>query len=406
VFNFTNKFYNDLNFIFTLIFVILLCTPIVFWNGAMIPYGITIFGWILSATVIILKTEKIRIFKIQLLVVIWIIFVLFYRLLGISSAIFFNYASIIVFWLSFFIYCFYHFYFPKIYKIRLCQFSIVILLANIVQNFVILILYPNASRGTTQGGANYNYYRSLNIGSTSFVFAALLLFIIFLGLFINEKKKLVKTSYFFILILLIYFQFQCARLIAILLMFISIILFFLHGKKNKLKILGIILAIPTIILFSIYSKSILLYFSQNIKNQYLATRFYDLASIFEGNNLNDSTAIRRLYLYKISLKTFLNNPFFGVGEHWNESYITRIGQHSEIFDTLARYGIFGGVVWVSFYYWYFIKIVKKDIHISVASITFIIFVIYSFFNNIVSHQAQTAVFFFIIPFLYTLELNN
>lgn len=402
----TSRFFYNINFIFTFFFAVLLCTPLVFWNGAMLFYGIVILGWLFSAISIVFIAGKIKIFKIQLMIVFWIVYILFYKLFGQSSAIFFNYVSRIVFWFAFFIYCFYYFYFPRIYKNRLCQISIIVLLANIIQNFVVLLFYPNASRGITQGSAYYDFYRDLNIGSTSFVFAALLLFIVFLGLFVNAKKIFIKILFFIILLLLIYFQFQCARVISIILMFLSVAIYYIYNKKLNFKIIIACIVILLSVFIIIYIIPILFYFSEIIKNQYLSIRLRDLAFAIKGEDITGSTISGRISFYLVSIKTFFNNPVFGVGEHWTTNYIAQVGQHSEMFDALARYGIFGGIVWISFYTWYYINIVKNNlnnIYNATIFVGFIIFVIYSFLNNVVSHQAQTVVLFFIIPFLPTIE---
>jgi len=119
-----------------------------------------------------------------------------------------------------------------------------------------------------------------------------------------------------------------------------------HISYNSFKIIGFFIVILLSILFLINGTSILLYLSDIIKNTYISTRLNDLALFIEGKGINDSTVIGRLYFYKASIKTFLNNPFFGVGEHWSENYITGVGQHSEILDAFARYGIFGGGLWI------------------------------------------------------------
>lgn len=66
---------------------------------------------------------------------------------------------------------------------------------------------------------------------------------------------------------------------------------------------------------------------------------------------NDNSINSRMDLWAVSLRTWLDNPinfFFGIGEHNRHEFLNTaasgIGNHSDFFDILAKYGIIGGVI--------------------------------------------------------------
>jgi hypothetical protein len=102
------------------------------------------------------------------------------------------------------------------------------------------------------------------------------------------------------------------------------------------------------------------------------------------------------------MNTFTQNieSFFrGIGYHVGET--SGIGQHSGFIDTLAKYGIFGGlfllVIFVKIYL-YFKRILGSNKYWIQLSMIFFAFIIYGFFNNSIKPDI-CCIIFIITPLL-------
>lgn len=398
---------KKINFIFTVFFIILMSTPYFFWNNIVIVYVITLLGWICTALLITYKVKKFKIYKVNLTVIFFILFILFYRAVGYSTAIFYNYASFIMFWFSLLIYNFYTEYFNEEYQIRICKVSIIVISINVFQNFIVLLKYPNASREITGLSLVHNFYRNINIGSTSFVFASMLLLLVFFGLFIYSKSNKYKFLFLLITIFFIFNQFQCARAISIILMLVAIIyssfLIFLKKWTVSSKIIFLFIFMVLCILIISNIDSLLYFMSNNVNNMTLKNRLYDLAISIENRDFHNGASLdKRVELYITSLNTFLNHPFLGIGEYSYPIRNLEIGYHSEILDSLANYGFTAVFFWSYFYTWYYKNIIKKNKgkkFFDIMKVIYVIIIVYSFLNNIVAHDAISIMLFLVIPYI-------
>ena len=79
--------------------------------------------------------------------------------------------------------------------------------------------------------------------------------------------------------------------------------------------------------------------------KYVNDIFYPMLNA--SNSTEGAFSLERVKLYSTSISTFFSHFFnflFGVGYNADSSLI---GQHSSLLDTLGRYGLFGGVSWIS-----------------------------------------------------------
>jgi len=108
-------------------------------------------------------------------------------------------------------------------------------------------------------------------------------------------------------------------------------LFFLKNKKKFIY--------GYLILFFIF------FFYQNTKeNKFFISPYSRIENFINdpasGGYSYSEISVSRWYKNKISLSSFLNDPFFGSGG--NIRYSTSVGGHSSLFDLLGAYGILGG----------------------------------------------------------------
>ncbi len=130
-----------------------------------------------------------------------------------------------------------------------------------------------------------------------------------------------------------------ASIILLLLGCAFLLLFSVRNKKKLLLIIGIIF-FAIVLLINQYDFSELPQLKQMVNK--ISTIFSYKSQLDEFGN--DARGIRTS-LMQVSIKTFLENPFFGVGiydDSGNGNNV--IGAHSGIIDGLAQYGIFG-IMW-------------------------------------------------------------
>lgn len=103
----------------------------------------------------------------------------------------------------------------------------------------------------------------------------------------------------------------------------------------------------------------------------------------------------RFYLYFKSLNTFFENPMFGAGHKVDFQYdfeqveLSGIGNHSQWFDDLAKYGVF-----VLLWFYYLILARKKSSHKG-FDVAFITMIITGFIKSIDSFTVLFIVFFLV-----------
>lgn len=386
-------------------FIFLMTTPIFYWKGAEIQY--LVFMSIFIFTGLHITKGRITVERLTISVIIWLFFVLVYRMVNYSTATFFIYAQIIIFWLTYIVFTFSDKYLKSRTRKIIGSVGVVIFLANIIQNSIILKIYPNASRQITKASIYYDQFRDLNIGSTSFVFAASLLIFVFLGLMINARHRTIRMFYLLIAIFLVYFQFQSGRAISILLMSLGLILFaFLYfSKKIDLgsKIAVLFMLSPTVALILAFLPKIIFYFNGLITDRYLSDRLLSIATYLSNSNSSNALG-SRLEVYWLSIRAFISNPIFGIGEHDQFTQKIAVGYHSEFLDIMGTYGIFGILFWVLFFWFYYKKIILRTKNKNdriVLIVTAILFCTYALLNSVVAHDAIPVMIFLIIPFLFS-----
>jgi len=211
--------------------------------------------------------------------------------------------------------------------------------------------------------------------STSFSTTSLIVLSVSLFVLLNTKELIIKLLNACIIVLAFYFIVFCGqRGSVVILMFFSVVFIiyerFYHksSKNNSSRLVALIVGFLVIVIFGDELLALLIRLSPSER---LADRFMDLQDTY-NNGVSDESFSGRLSLEIMSLQTWLSDIvsfFFGIGDHRNEmntglqGFVSSgIGGHSELIDSLARYGIvgFGMIIYLFKYIWKFILSLFED----------------------------------------------
>ena len=242
----------------------------------------------------------------------------------------------------------------------------------------------------------------LNFGGSTFVnmsvFYACTMFMVFL----KSSTKLGKLLFLIYVGISAYFIIICSlKASAIILMLIGFVFMYVSVKSNG--------HIGTIMFFITVVGGATFLFIDNIINILInvidSGRITERFIIFtsEGEVSDSSSFMSRSSLWMVSIKTWLSGIgsfFFGIGEHnWHDFRSTAdsgVGNHSDLLDVLARYGIFGALVLFSsikLYYDYLNRKYGASSKFFIISF-FVLILLMGFTKKIVS--AEPAIMIYIL----------
>ena len=117
----------------------------------------------------------------------------------------------------------------------------------------------------------------------------------------------------------------------------------------------------------------------------------------------------RFYLMKITMNTFLDNPFFGIGTYEDSRRYGMVGGHSGIIDSLAQFGMLGIIWYLIFLVICFrrllfaLRVAPNSLIIQGRFLTFILFLIGAIANPMFLDPAISALVFILA--LSPIDLN-
>ncbi|MBR5544177.1 MAG: O-antigen ligase family protein [Clostridia bacterium] len=239
-----------------------------------------------------------------------------------------------------------------------------------------------------------NYYRMRNVGGFGFCYALCMLSPYLTNVYnkVRKKhKKLVLVALIVLLIFSVYSQYTTFVFLSIGAIFYVILT---QGKWSIKKAIALVLLITIVISF----KQIVWLLANNLSLSTLASHFYDLYYIFEGEE-----ELNRWNMYKANIGMFLQNPIFGADltDHYR-SYLTSHA-HSTIFSRLSGGGIVGfgcyaGFIATAWYYLAKLKRMKRLIPVLV------VYIILAFLNPVSPEISVTA--FLLIPLVEYQFINK
>lgn len=239
-----------------------------------------------------------------------------------------------------------------------------IIALNIADSIRLTIMYPleiafqNMSEELAMEGVT-----GLNLGGSMFVNMTVLFLSVMMIAFLNTTNKREKVLFGLYAAIASWFIVMCsAKASAVVLAVVAIVTQFItHKGKNKFKLFTLILCLFVVLKF--YLNDIIYFASDFIDNERLTSRLLvftadDSAAAEKGN----MTLEARAELWLVSVKTWLSTPttfIFGIGEHNHLDFISTeasgVGNHSDLLDVFARYGIIGGLllygILIKYYKW-------------------------------------------------------
>lgn len=215
-------------------------------------------------------------------------------------------------------------------KRALLIFLFFYLIGNI---FTISVLQTESEAARLLAGAatksqRMDYYVR-GVGGYGYVYGSILLLYPVMFWIKIETNKFVKSFLMCVLCSGFVMIFYAAYTTALLLLVLSVVLWFAHNlmKKNVWILLLIVFGGVYVGRFFILDNIILLF--DSLELSWFSKRFNELYYVMSGN---DYDSLSRSYLYGKSLNCFYSNPFWGGLD---------IGGHSEVFDMLGKYGLVG-----------------------------------------------------------------
>ena len=397
------------------IMAIIIITPLL---NARIPTVVTsaIFGiWLIAA--LFQDGARISLSHYQKHIIIsslsFLFLILLYKFSGYSSAAIGNCYQQIMFFGAFFEYIYIEVHSDIEIRKKIFWVIWIVSVVNIIDNVRLGIIYPNASVNAVNLDW-YPYLRNTNVGTTIFNTYVLIFFDICLLLFFTVKSN--RERILFILssaISAYYLVFFGLRATTVILLIISAIGITVTRNSKIITKNGVIRIVILVILGTIavfcYDKIIMLIL-RILPDNRLASRLSDLTRLSEG--IDEHSFSGRLTLMIESFRTFgssVKNILFGIGDHRSAGgyagfLATGIGGHSELIDSLARFGMIGFslIIWVLSSYRKYLKEIFKgtkcfqQIHVIFYSIV-LCMLIKSFF-----YSSLGVVVFLFIPLAYSI----
>jgi hypothetical protein len=211
--------------------------------------------------------------------------------------------------------------------------------------------------------------------STSFSTTSLIVLSVSLFVLLNSKSPIIRILSAGIVIISFYFIVFCGQrgsVVILMLFSVAFIIYerFYHksGRNNASRLIALV---GGFLIIAIFGDELLTFLIRLSPSERLTERFLDLQNTYD-NGVSDDSFSGRLSLEIMSIQTWLSDVvsfFFGIGDHRNEMNTglsgfvsTGIGGHSELIDSLARYGIvgLGIIVYLYKYIWKFTLSLFED----------------------------------------------
>lgn len=387
--------FKKVNLILAIILTARIFLPFVniYING--ILYFTIFVVWILFAIISYMPHISFRFSEIYLLV-----FPLLFTVYIVISNVFFgdgmiytdDFIHFVSFTIPIYIMLFYLKYDTRNLK-RISIFSLLFLLITIATTTYHLqedFYYSKLMSST--GGENVELWIK-NIANINIIVSSIV-FIIgsFYCFFIRKEQRfisLIMSVSFFI------FAIEASFSLITIFVFFGSIVVFIVNKKNLLLIASIVL-IVLILNQPLYD---IIYISSEKMNPLYEQRVKEILNFIYNSSI-DGDLGARFDLYFKSLDVFYKKPFFGLstGEYFNRTQT--LGYHSELFDSLGRYGLFG-TLFLALYFYHAVNTVSKKLKNKekrIYIISSLLVLLYSSVNPIFTATSLSVALFLVLPY--------
>ncbi len=234
---------------------------------------------------------------------------------------------------------------------KLFWITIIIAVLNIADNIRLCILHPEVMYIVSRNKSDV--ITGLNLGGNQFYVAVMFFFAIcffgFLNCKVKKYKILLLVTVIFSAIFILGFCFKAGIVVYTLL---SVFLLIFARRAMNTRTFLIRIGIPAVFAFTLlhaFSDFFVEQITRVVDSPRLARR---LIVLVDEDNAEAATGTvdARGELWLLSIETWLKDPinfFVGIGDHrvdWDGGQTARqvgIGNHSDFFDTPARYGLIG-----------------------------------------------------------------
>ena len=337
-------------FVLTCIYGLIVLTPI---SAEIVPQIVLPAFVVLWLVLALLFTSDKTKYKSSLLIRFLLLTLLLvgYKYTGFSSAQWGIVFIQICFYSTFLLFFLYKKYLLN-FNNKLFAIIIICIVLNLISNIYIGNIYEDISSMMYDETYRESMEGKLNVGGTPFNTFMLLVYFICILLFLNDRRRKVRIIILLVALLDVYylmFYGHRGSIVTTLVIFTILFpIFRLSTVSKTTKILSLFFIVIIALFAYIFYDDILNWIIAN-SSERLAYRFEDLKSSSKSGLTEDSFS-GRLSLALMSLGTFfrsITSLFFGIGDHrwedfgWNAIKSIGIGGHSQICDTLARYGLLG-----------------------------------------------------------------
>ncbi len=333
----------------------------------------------------------------------WLFYIFTYHLIGLSNVHINIYFQCFFFFFFMYAFLFYNKWGSKKENARLLKILFLFIFISFFWGCVTLIINPLIN--------NYSEKDGFNVGNTPYSF---FVSIVWICAYLTIKET--KGTRIILLVLSLCLILLMSRTITILVTILFLGLFLIQGITGKNRRIKKILL--TVLLFLA-----LLAINENSEAivSFVATLFGDQSKIAERlNELNyfahngifssmrGASGSARIILYQSSIKAWLSTPetfLFGNGWIQYESYSIDladsilVGGHSELFDSLAKFGVLGTCLFFGSIIIFFSKIksVMNDKRKSATNCFLVTVIVYSILNRFATEPSVGLGLFFIFP---------
>ena len=299
---------------------------------------------------------------------------------------------------------------------------LLIISMDIIDNIRLCLLYPElaavCNRATKADEEIAGI--SINIGGSKWYNAVFFFFTICFFAYLNIKEKVYKRIMLVCSALAALFILGfCVKASVIVFTIFSAVLLFFAKRSNGATYFLLIALISGVAMFyvNIYSDEIVSFLSSSVSSERLASRLISLIdSESEEAASGVGTMNARRALWMVSIDTWTDNIanfIYGIGAHHADvgSGVSNksigIGNHSDFFDTPAKYGIFGLVLIFTILrlsFKWILSIYNKKYHFQLYVI-FGMFVLFGFTKGVFTPGVGCAMFL-LLPLLSTYINEN
>lgn len=339
---------NRINLFIVCVMFLLSITPMF---NASVPMMVKVslnLLWILE--VLYKKSRAIPVKPLVVIPIILLFIIFSYKILGISSAEWGNYAIQLYFYTSIWMMMYINESYSDDDKQKLAFFCLAVISINIVSNIYMFYNLSNYTSWSYVGASKIDeYVRRYNLGSTSFVSAITLFWGVITSLLVEIKQTKKRILFTVINCMSLFYLIVCSgRATTIILLSFMIILFILYRKSRTPSVVPLIITMLFLVIY-LFRVPIIELVANILPNERMAVRINAIAQYLSGTT-DGGLYLERIKIIALDFSTWLRSAqsfLFGIGDHrylagnLSDIYSIGISGHSDYFDFLAQYGLVG-----------------------------------------------------------------